>query len=56
MAGKRKGKSHDKKIANFKTRHPEGRKNWSKRKRQAGFKRGAAETSYVRRILKEKGV
>ena len=33
MAGKHKGKSHEKKIAKFKGRHPEGRKVYSHKRR-----------------------
>ena len=53
---KGKGKSTQKKREKFKGRHPEGRKGWSQRKRKAGFKKGAAETAYVRQVLKEKGI
>ena len=53
---KGKGKSSSKKKEKFKGRHPEGRKEWSRRKRKAGFKKGAVETDYVRKILREKGI
>lgn len=55
MGGTRDGKGiarHKRKIDKFKGRHHEGRKAWSQAKRKAGFKRGAADTKFVRDRVK----